>query len=149
MNTLELSIERLIKSEKTTIGNFSIDKKFFSYVLEDTDRGLNFKMPLAEIKKKKQYGITAIPYGRYKVILSYSPKFKKILPEVVGVPGYVGIRIHGGLVGEHTLGCPLLGYKHGIDCLKPGTSGPAMEDFMEVMEKAINIDKKEVYITIR
>ena len=55
------------------------------------------------------YGDTCIPYGKYKVIVSYSPKFKRELPEILGVNSFSGIRIHRGNKISDTLGCILCG----------------------------------------
>lgn len=69
-------------------------------------------MSLTKIKSLKVYGETCIPYGTYKVELSYSPKFKKIMPEILNVNGFTGVRIHNGSYTQHTFGCPLIGVKY-------------------------------------
>jgi hypothetical protein len=68
-------------------------------------------MSLAEIKAVKVYGETCIPYGTYKVELSYSPKFKKIMPAILDVKGFTGVRIHNGVDKNSTLGCVIIGKK--------------------------------------
>ena len=85
-----------------TFGKLYIDGKYFGETLEDTDR---------EIEKGglKVYGDSAIPRGRYKVITSMSRRFGREMPEVLDVPDFRGVRIHGGNGPEDTLGCPLLG----------------------------------------
>ena len=50
-----------------------------------------------------------IPEGAYQLILSMSPKFKKLLPEVINVPFNTGIRIHAGNHPSETSGCLLVG----------------------------------------
>ena len=50
-----------------------------------------------------------IPAGTYEVRITYSPKFGKNLPLLIGVPGRDGIRIHTGNKPEHSLGCILVG----------------------------------------
>lgn len=72
------------------------------YICEDADRRL-------EDGGEKIYGKTAIPRGRYKVVLSFSRRFKRIMPELLNVPGFSGVRIHGGNTHHNTDGCPLLG----------------------------------------
>lgn len=106
---MELLIIRKWKKKGYTIGKFFIDGNFICNSMEDEDRGLRDDMSLEEIKRIKVYGETAIPTGTYKVILSYSPKFKRITPEIIGVKGYTGIRIHAGNDAKDSLGCVLPG----------------------------------------
>lgn len=77
--------------------------------LEDKDRGLKQTDNIAYIKAKKIFGQTAIPYGTYKVTITYSPKFKKYLPLINDVKGFTGIRIHSGNTANDTEGCILVG----------------------------------------
>ena len=49
-----------------------------------------------------------IPDGMYELQNTMSPKFKKILPLVCGVPKRSGIRIHTGTKPEHSTGCVLV-----------------------------------------
>ena len=77
--------------------------------LEDRDRGLDDTMNVEDIKKKKVYGETAIPYGTYKVSITYSNRFKKMLPLIENVKGFSGIRIHSGNTAKDSLGCILVG----------------------------------------
>ena len=49
-----------------------------------------------------------IPEGTYKVERTWSPKFKKFLPELIDVPDRFGVRIHRGTLPEHSRGCILL-----------------------------------------
>ena len=49
-----------------------------------------------------------IPEGTYKVERTWSPKFKKFLPELIDVPDRFGVRIHRGSLPEHSRGCILL-----------------------------------------
>jgi hypothetical protein len=89
-------------SNKHNWGKLFVDKLFFGETLEDKDRYL-------EAGGEKEYGDTAIPRGRYRVALTPSRRFGKIMPEILDVPGFTGVRIHGGNTEHDTLGCPLLG----------------------------------------
>jgi hypothetical protein len=110
---MTIQIIRTPVKGKPTMGVMLIDNKFFSYILEDEDRGLRQDMPLEQINKLKVYGDTAIPSGHYKVSLTWSDKFKRVLPLIKNVPGYSGVRIHRGNFKKDTLGCPLVGYEKG------------------------------------
>ena len=49
-----------------------------------------------------------IPPLFYPVLVTISPKFKRLLPILGGVPGRSGIRIHRGTKLEHSKGCILV-----------------------------------------
>ena len=93
------------------IGDFYINYgddngyQFFCNTLEDTIRDLN-KDGVDEVKI---FGNTAIPYGTYKVTITYSPKFQRDMPLVNNVNGFEGIRIHSGNSAKDTEGCILVG----------------------------------------
>ena len=107
---MELLLIRRYKNDKYTIGDLYIDGVWFSNTLEDTDRGLTDDMSEEQIKKIKVYGKTAVPKGRYKIEVTYSPKFKRYLPILLNVKGFSGIRVHSGNTAEDTLGCLLVGF---------------------------------------
>lgn len=54
-------------------------------------------------------GVTAIPAGTYEIRDTWSPHFKRMMLEVVDVPGFQGIRIHSGNVADDTEGCLIPG----------------------------------------
>lgn len=107
---MELLLKRIYSGSSYTIGHLYINGEYFSDTLEDTDRGLSSDMSEEQIKKIKIYGKTAIPTGRYKVEVTYSPKFKRYLPILLNVKGFSGIRVHSGNTHEDTLGCLLVGF---------------------------------------
>lgn len=107
---MELLLKRIFRGDKYTIGHLYIDGNYYCDVLEDVDRELSNDMSEEEIKKIKVYGKTAIPTGRYKIEVTYSPKFKRYLPILLNVRGFSGIRIHSGNTAEDTLGCLLVGF---------------------------------------
>ena len=49
-----------------------------------------------------------IPAGTYPLVVTESPKFKRLMPLVCQVPGRSGIRIHRGSRPEHSTGCILV-----------------------------------------
>jgi hypothetical protein len=96
---MKLKVYRKIAPDVTN-GTLYIDGKRFCYTLEDPVRFDGVKV----------YGKTAIPAGKYKVIVNMSPKFKKLLPRLIDVPNYTGVLIHGGNDVDDTLACILVGY---------------------------------------
>lgn len=141
---MELKIKRVAKRDTYTIGKFYIDGKYECDTLEDKDRDLTQKMSQDEIKKIKVYAQTAIPTGRYEVTWTYSPKFKKMLPLINNVPGFLGIRIHNGNTAAHTNGCPLLGENKVVG--KVINSISTCNRILPKIQKACQ--KGKVYITI-
>ena len=101
----EVLITRDWKKESYTIGNVYLDGERFANTMEDRDRGLNQDMSLEEIERLKVYGETAIPAGTHEVELTYSRKFKRMLPLIKNVPGFSGIRIHALNTAKDSLGC--------------------------------------------
>ena len=106
---MRLTLKRIANRDTYCIGKLYINGKFFSNTLEDRDRGLDSSMSLEELKKMKIKAETAIPTGIYKVLLTYSPKYKRVMPLVNNVPAYSGIRIHSGNSAKDTEGCILVG----------------------------------------
>lgn len=106
---MEIQVNRIARKDGYTIGRMSLNGVYFCDTLEDTDRSLNAAMSLDEILSKKRKGITAIPTGKYDVILTFSPRFKRVLPLLLSVKGYEGVRIHAGNTTEDTEGCLLVG----------------------------------------
>ncbi|MCI6118250.1 MAG: DUF5675 family protein [Prevotella sp.] len=60
-------------------------------------------------KEKKVAGKTAIPEGRYKVKVGWSPRAGKNVPWLKNVPHFKDIQIHTGNIPGHTRGCILVG----------------------------------------
>lgn len=100
-----------------TIGEMFVDDKHFGWTLEDHCRDKNKD---GVLDTPKVYGETALPYGRYRLIITYSNTFRKEMIQIVNVKGgnikfgdysvdAAGCRIHGGNTIKDTFGCPLLG----------------------------------------
>ena len=96
-----IEVKRLYKKDTYTIGVLMVDGEKFSDTLEDKVRDLK--------SEKKVYGETAIPAGKYKVVMSMSSKFKRVMPYLENVPQFTGIMIHPGNTIKDTLGCILVG----------------------------------------
>lgn len=93
---MELLLKRHTFKPTYTIGKLFLNSKYFCDVIEDTVKDLNMDGDLDDCGEGKVYGKTAIPYGRYEVKLTMSNRFKKVLPILIGVKGFEGIRIHSG-----------------------------------------------------
>ena len=104
-----ITLDRAWKRKGYTISRLYINGELFCNALEDEDRGLRQDMTIEEIKKRKVYGVTAIPSGSYECVNTYSNRFKKNLPLLKDVPGFEGIRIHSGNTAKDTEGCILVG----------------------------------------
>lgn len=129
-----LKLVRDTYTDKSTIGKLYVNDKFICDTLEDKCRDLNRDGDLKDLGEAKVYGETAIPSGTYKMIINISPKFKKLLPRLIGIDGYEGVLIHSGNVPKDTLGCILVGTR-GLDCLKGGTSVKALTALMVELKK--------------
>ena len=96
---MKLVLVRIAKKETYTIGKLFIDGEYFCDTLEDKVRAKGVKI----------YGETAIDCGVYKVIMNISKRFQKLMPLLLDVPNFAGIRIHAGNTPKDTLGCILVG----------------------------------------
>lgn len=106
---MELELKRIAKRDDYTIGNLSVDGAYFCDTLEDTDRGIDWAMSSREIAYRKIKAKTAIPTGKYEVRLTLSPRFGRVLPLLMNVKCFEGVRIHPGNRAEDTEGCILVG----------------------------------------
>lgn len=107
---LNIFIERTEFFDDTTIGKLYMNENYFCWTLEDAVRAYGVKV----------YGKTAIPAGKYKAKVTYSPKFKRDMLMLYtendgstlknGGISFSGVRIHGGNDHEDSHGCPLICY---------------------------------------
>lgn len=137
---MELDVKRIYKAEDYTIGELSINGEFFCHTLED-------KVRILKSFEDKVYGETAIPVGRYKVVLSYSNRFKRILPEILNVEFFKGIRIHEGNHKDSTEGCVLVGECKNV---KEGfiyNSKKTYNKLFDILKKALS-KNEEIFINI-
>lgn len=101
---MELTLTRIARRKDYTIGHLDIDNEFFCDTLEPTWRDIGRGRPENKVK-----GHTAIPEGRYPVVITWSPRLKQWLPLLLHVPYFKGIRIHAGNTVNDTEGCILVG----------------------------------------
>jgi hypothetical protein len=119
--------EPMMRHEGYTLGFMYIDGHPFCFTCEDTVRP-----PGIKIQDK-----TAIPAGTYKIILSFSPHFGKVLPELLSVNLFQNIRIHQGNSEFDTSGCILVGDSIHITDDKPlRDSIEALDHLMLLMDAA-------------
>ena len=133
---IKLTLKRFAFKDKYTIGRLYINGLYFCDTLEDKDRGLYDWLSEGYIKEIKVKHQTAIPYGIYKVLWSYSPKYKRMMPEVLNVKGFSGIRIHSGNTADDSSGCILLGLNK--EKGKVLDSRKTCEKFYEIIEECYN-----------
>lgn len=108
MISMELFLQREKSKLETTLGKLKVNGDFECHTLEDEVR-VDDPITQDVNEGKKIYGKTAIPAGRYRVDITWSPKFKKYMIIILDVPDYTGIRMHSGNDAEDTLGCVLVG----------------------------------------
>lgn len=125
---MKLLLRRLHKTENSTIGELYVDGKFECYTLEDKER---------EVKIKSE---TAIPKGVYVVGITLSNRFKKMLPILIDVPNFEGVRIHPGNTNHDTEGCILVGTTRSQDFI--GNSRIAFGRLFKKMQLAKKITLK-------
>ena len=97
---MELELIRDIYAPTRTLGKLSVNGVHECFICEDVVR---------KPGEAKVHGKTAIPAGRYQIIITLSNRFKRELPILLNVPNFEGIRIHSGNHEGHTEGCLLPG----------------------------------------
>jgi hypothetical protein len=148
---MELLLKRISGNTIVTFGQLYVfpqgtageDGEKICYTLEDTVRLKRLENGTIEGKKVKAQ--TAIPAGRYEVVLSYSNRFKKVLPLLLNVPQFEGIRIHTGNTIDDTEGCILVGLNAAKVTITD--SKKALSKLMAILNKATK--KEKVFITIQ
>lgn len=138
---MEIELNRIYKGEDYTIGELYINGIFICNTLEDKVRLLNSY-------EDKVYANTAIPFGRYKVILSYSPHFKQLLPEILNVEFFKYIRMHAGNDKNDSAGCILVGECRDVKEGYIYNSKKALKKVMDILIPAWN-NKEDIYITVK
>lgn len=125
---MQINVIRKIYTDVSTIGDLQIvDSDFHCFTLEDTARRV-------KINKK-----TAIPAGTYEVVVTWSKRFKRLLPLLLDVPFFTGVRIHPGNDYEDTDGCILVGEIKLVDQI--GNSQKAFNSLFTLIQSACSREK--------
>lgn len=115
---MEILLRRIAFKEDYTIGRLYVNHKLLCDSLEPLSAHFSNRDNEELIIKRKHDGIIAIPTGTYKVQMSISSKFHRLMPYIIGVKGFDGIMIHPGNYPKDTLGCILPGWnrRKGMVC---------------------------------
>lgn len=149
---MRLTLQRRAPESTCTIGQLSVDGVSFCDTLEDLVR----EVPGIPVAKWKVAGETAIPCGAYLVQLTVSerarrghlwtPRADGVLPQLMNVEGFEGIRIHAGNTALNVEGCIAVGVWDGGESVHG--SRAAFVALMERLEQAA-AEGHEVYIEVR
>lgn len=126
----KLVLKRDVLEKEFTLGTLAIDGEHFCYTVEDA------------VRDKKIAGITAIPYGKYKIIVNMSPRFNRLLPRLLDVPNFVGVLIHAGNTAKHSEGCILVGM--GRTANGVSLSRDAMSQLMAILKASATPHEIEI-----
>ena len=129
---MSLSLVRYEFHPERTFGKLSEDGVFLCHTLEDG---------LKTGDKVGQKG--RIPAGKYRVDLTWSPRFNRILPLLESVPGFEGIRIHAGNTERDTEGCVLVGLNR--DEIEIINSRAALQKVLETVRFPCEIEILETH----
>ena len=102
-------VQRQTSDGVSTLGELLIDGVHYCWTLEPAD---------------------PIPEGTYDLTIDWSVRFTRLMPHVLDVPGYTGIRLHWGNVAENTIGCTLVGETQGKDFI-----GHSVDEFNILFQK--------------
>lgn len=130
---MKLELIREPSANGCTLGKLTVNGTFECLTLEDV------------VREEKIHGQTAIPAGTYEVRITFSPRFQRDLPLLVGVPNFEGVRIHPGNTAADTEGCILVGTTPG-----PASVGNSRLAFNALFAKLSDAWKRHetIWITI-
>lgn len=156
---MNLTLKRIFTNKQYTISHLYVDGIYLCDAIEDADRGLDDSMTEEEIRAKKVYCKTAIPYGTYKIMLNVkSPKYSNFskypwakkydgyIPRLKDVKGFEGVLIHVGNYATQSCGCLLVGFN-----TQKGMVTSSVYVFNKLMDEYLipaTERNEEIYITI-
>lgn len=132
-----LTLVRMKKTKHAVMGVLLVDGKMMCDTME----------PPLEPNATHPKG--AIPMGYYKLSLTHSPRFNRVLPLLHMVPGFEGVRIHAGNCPKDTSGCILVGHCEGSlrDMEHLANARKAEEELVEFLLN--HTDKnEEIYLDV-
>lgn len=94
---MRLELKRIALKDTYTIGKLYANGEYVCDTLEDC------------VRETKIAGNTAIPEGEYTIYVTFSNRFQRMMPLLMNVPNFEGVRIHSGNTSEDTEGCILCG----------------------------------------
>ena len=129
---MDFLIKRDKFTVKSTLGRLWVAERDFCNTLEDCDRQLEI---VHNVKVPRQ---SAIPRGRYSLAIDESGRFKRLMPHILNVPSFEGVRIHKGNTAEDTEGCPLLGAHRGEDRIFE--CGGVFDEFFGILTEILTLE---------
>ena len=138
---MELILTRAKFLVDRTIGRLTVGDVWSCWTLEDRYR----EVAGIPVVMWKVPGKTAIPEGRYRVTLTHSQRFGKVLPLLHGVSGFTGVRIHSGNTPEDTEGCLLVGQGFDETTGDVTQSRAALNELMAILEG----EQEDTWLTIK
>lgn len=142
-------VQRQLYFSRKTMGELLLPDRHLCWTMEDEFRevlGEDGKYHWrSELKVPKQ---TAIPAGRYQVVLNFSARFQRILPMFIGVPDFIAIRFHGGNDEQDVEGCIALGMVRDASKMRIANSAPAVDALIGYLQ-AEEAAKVKSYVEVR
>lgn len=147
---MEILVQRHDRQSTYTGGKLFINNVYECDTVEDTDQDLN-KNGIFDNGEQKVYSQTAIPNGKYKITLEFSPKFSpkvnnRKVPLLHDVPSFTGILIHWGNTAEDSSGCILVGKNYYAG--RVSDSKVTFLKLLDKLEKAAN-SGEPLWITVK
>ena len=106
---MELLLKRPRSSDEATVSPLTQNGQHVCWICEDVVREQYIDGEWTWNKGMKVAGKTAIPSGRYQIVINHSNRFNKDMPLLLNVPDFSGVRIHPGNTHADTEACLLPG----------------------------------------